>query len=63
MAEEYLAIHPSITIKVPCNIEGLKACRELSNDEIPVNVTLVFSTAQAILAAKGSMITPSVGLS
>ena len=63
MAEEYLSIHPSITIKVPCNVEGLKACRELSNDEIPVNVTLVFSTAQAILAAKAgaAYVSPFVG--
>ena len=52
MAESYLEIGPNITIKVPCTVEGLKACRELANDEVLVNVTLVFSTAQAILAAK-----------
>ena len=52
MAEDYLEIGPNITIKVPCTPEGLKACRDLTNDEVQVNVTLIFSTAQAILAAK-----------
>ena len=52
VADDYLSIAQNITIKVPCNVEGLKACRDLANDDIPVNVTLVFSTAQAILAAK-----------
>jgi len=63
MAESYLEIGPNITIKVPCTVEGLKACRELSNDEVLVNVTLVFSTAQAILAAKAGAkyVSPFVG--
>ncbi len=52
MADEYINIHPSITIKVPCTVEGLLACKDLKSDEIPVNVTLIFSVAQAILAAK-----------
>ena len=34
MAEDYLEIGPNITIKVPCTVEGLKACRELSNDDV-----------------------------
>ena len=65
MADEYINIHPSITIKVPCNIEGLKACKDLKSDEIPVNVTLIFSVAQAILAAKAGAkyVSPFVGLS
>jgi TalC/MipB family fructose-6-phosphate aldolase len=63
MAQEYLEIGPNITIKVPCTVEGLKACRELANDDIQVNVTLVFSTAQAILASKAgaSYVSPFVG--
>lgn len=63
MAESYLEIGPNITIKVPCTVEGLKACRELSNDEVLVNVTLVFTTAQAILAAKAGAkyVSPFVG--
>ena len=43
MAEEYLEIGPNITIKVPCTYEGLKVCKELSGNEVPVNVTLVLS--------------------
>ena len=33
MAEDYLEIGPNITIKVPCTVEGLKACRELADDD------------------------------
>ena len=40
------------TIKVPCTYEGLQACAHLSVEGIKVNVTLIFSQAQAILAAK-----------
>ena len=40
------------TIKVPCTPDGLIACRELSRNCIKVNVTLIFSPSQAILAAK-----------
>jgi len=63
MAQDYLDIGPNITIKVPCTIEGLKACRELSDDDVHVNVTLIFSTAQAILAAKAGAryVSPFVG--
>ena len=51
------------TIKVPCTRDGLKACAVLSTEGIRVNVTLVFSKAQAILAAKAgaSYISPFVG--
>ena len=49
-AEEYLQIGPNITIKVPCTRTGLKACLELSKMDVAVNVTLIFSAAQAILA-------------
>ena len=63
MAESYLDIGPNITIKVPCTVEGLKACRELTNDDVHVNVTLVFTTAQALLAAKAgaTYVSPFVG--
>ena len=40
------------TIKVPCTYDGLQACANLSVEGIKVNVTLIFSQAQAILAAK-----------
>ena len=63
MAQEYLEIGPNITIKVPCTVEGLKVCKELSDDNVQVNVTLIFSTAQAILAAKAgaTYVSPFVG--
>ena len=51
------------TIKVPCTRGGLGACRTLSEENIKVNVTLIFSAAQAILAAKAgaTYISPFVG--
>ena len=42
----------NVTIKVPLTVEGLKACKLLTSDGFTVNVTLCFSVAQAILAAK-----------
>ena len=44
----------NVTIKVPCTVEGLKACTALAMNQYKVNVTLVFSVAQAILAAKAA---------
>ena len=51
------------TIKVPCTVDGLVACKELSKDNIRVNVTLIFSPSQAILAAKAgaAYVSPFVG--
>ena len=51
------------TIKVPCTVEGLWVCRELKRNLINVNVTLIFSAAQAILAAKAGAkyVSPIVG--
>ncbi|MDP6899287.1 MAG: fructose-6-phosphate aldolase [Candidatus Thalassarchaeaceae archaeon] len=63
-AHELKRILPkNVIIKVPCNPEGLEVCRSLSNDGIGVNVTLVFSASQALLAAKaGAMyVSPFVG--
>ena len=62
-AKRYYSIDPKITIKVPCTVEGLKACKFLSDKGIKTNVTLVFSVAQAILAAKAgaTYISPFVG--
>ena len=63
MADEYVDIGPNITIKVPCTPAGLKACKDLTDDDVSVNVTLCFSVAQAILAAKAgaTYISPFVG--
>ena len=51
------------TIKVPCTPYGLRACVALSEDNIKVNVTLIFSPSQAILAAKAGAkyVSPFVG--
>ena len=51
------------TIKVPCTPDGLAACAHLSVEGIKVNVTLIFSQAQAILAAKAqaTYVSPFVG--
>ena len=51
------------TIKVPCTRGGLAACALLSRDGIKVNVTLIFSQSQAILAAKAgaTYVSPFVG--
>lgn len=53
----------NVTIKVPCTVEGLKACKQLSEHKFDVNVTLVFSVSQAILAAKAGAryVSPFVG--
>jgi TalC/MipB family fructose-6-phosphate aldolase len=62
-AQKYYSIAPAVTIKVPCTVEGLKACKFLTDNGIRVNVTLVFSVAQAILASKAgaTFISPFVG--
>jgi len=51
------------TIKVPCTREGLLVCKALSDENIKVNVTLIFSIAQAVLSAKAgaTYVSPFVG--
>ena len=51
------------TIKVPCSVDGLKVCKRLSTVNVRVNVTLIFSPAQAILAslAGATYISPFIG--
>ena len=60
---EYARIAPNVVIKCPLTTDGLKATRILSGEGTPVNVTLCFSAAQAILAAKAgaSYISPFLG--
>ena len=62
-AKQYHSINKNVTIKVPCTYEGLKACKKLSNRDIKVNVTLIFSFNQSILAAKAgaTYISPFIG--
>lgn len=60
---EYSNIAPNVVIKCPLTRDGLKATRALADEGIRVNVTLCFSAAQAILAAKAgaSFISPFLG--
>ncbi len=60
---EYSQIAPNVVVKSPLTREGLKATRQLNDEGIKVNVTLCFSAAQAILAAKAgaSFISPFLG--
>lgn len=62
-ADVLRAIADNIAIKVPLTEDGLKACRKLTGDGTMVNVTLCFSAAQALLAAKAgaTFISPFVG--
>jgi transaldolase len=56
-------IDEHMVVKVPLTRDGIKACRALSGEHIPVNVTLCFSAAQALLAAKAgaTFVSPFVG--
>ena len=62
-AEVQRKIAKNVTIKVPLTPDGLRTCRRLSDEGTMVNVTLCFSAAQALLAAKAgaSFISPFVG--
>ncbi|MGC8723433.1 MAG: fructose-6-phosphate aldolase [Acidobacteriota bacterium] len=62
-AKPLAAIHKNVVIKVPMTAEGLKAVHALKGQGIRTNVTLIFSPAQALLAAKAgaSFISPFVG--
>ena len=56
-------LHPNIVVKVPMTIDGIKAIRWFSDNDIKTNCTLVFSAGQAILAAKAgaTYISPFIG--
>jgi transaldolase len=53
----------NVVVKVPMTMDGLKAVRKLSEDKIKTNVTLIFSSNQALLAAKAgaSYVSPFIG--
>ena len=57
------AIHPNMVVKVPMTEEGLKACKVLSSEGIKVNMTLIFSANQALLAARAgaAYVSPFIG--
>ncbi len=60
---EIAAIHPNMVVKIPMTPEGLKAVKVLAAEGIKTNVTLVFSAAQALLAARAgaSFVSPFLG--
>ena len=60
---ELASIHPNINVKLPMCIETLKATKILSSEGIRVNVTLIFSPLQALLAAKAgaAIVSPFIG--
>lgn len=62
-ADELVKIHKNIVIKLPMTVEGLKATKILSAKGIKTNVTLIFSAAQALLAARAgaTYVSPFLG--
>lgn len=60
---KYAKWHKNVYVKVPMTIAGLQACKIMSDEGIHVNVTLIFSSGQALLAAKAgaSLISPFIG--
>lgn len=60
---EIAKIHPNMVVKIPMTVEGLKATKVLSSEGILVNVTLIFSANQAILAANAgaAYVSPFLG--
>ena len=61
--QEIASIHPNMVVKIPMTAEGLKACKTLSSEGIKVNVTLIFSANQALLAARAgaAFVSPFLG--
>lgn len=57
------AIHPNIVVKIPMTAEGLKACKVLAEEGIKVNMTLIFTANQALLAARAgaAYVSPFLG--
>ena len=62
-ARKLVKISNNIVVKIPCIPEGLRAVRILSGEDIKTNVTLVFSLAQAMLAARAgaTYVSPFIG--
>ena len=62
-ARRLASIHDNIVIKVPMTIDGIKATRQLSEEGIKTNVTLIFSPLQALMAAKAgaTYVSPFIG--
>jgi transaldolase len=61
--QELADLHPNIVVKIPMTIDGIKAIRWFTDNDIKTNCTLVFSAGQAILAAKAgaTYLSPFIG--
>ena len=62
-ARKLAKIHKNIVVKIPMTVDGIKATRQLTEEEIKTNVTLVFSPLQALMAAKAgaTFVSPFIG--
>jgi transaldolase len=62
-ARHLASIHKNIVVKLPMTIDGIKATRQLSKEGIKINVTLIFSPLQALMAAKAgaTYVSPFIG--
>jgi transaldolase len=62
-ARRLAAIAPNVAVKIPVGVEGLKATKILAAENIAVNMTLIFSASQALLAAKAGarFVSPFIG--
>lgn len=62
-AEKIAALSPNFVIKIPCTLEGIAAARALERKGVRTNLTLVFSAAQSIIAAKNRslFVSPFIG--
>ncbi len=61
--KELAKIHSNVCVKLPCTFEGLQVCKQLSQKGISTNLTLCFSSTQALLAAKcgATYVSPFIG--
>ncbi len=60
---ELAKIHKNIVVKLPTTVEGVKACKQLSDKGVKINSTLIFSASQALVMAKAgaSYVSPFIG--
>jgi transaldolase len=62
-ARRWAKVHDNVVVKIPMTVDGLKAVKTLHEENIPTNVTLIFSPLQALMAAKAgaTFVSPFVG--
>jgi transaldolase len=61
--DAHTKIAPNIVVKLPCTIDGLKACKAFSDRGVKTNLTLCFQTLQAMMVAKAGafLVSPFIG--